>query len=148
MTTLVEPLAPWLRDINRMFAGDGSTVPAFVPPADLLVDDEGVTVHIDVPGLTAGDVEIELEHQTLSIRGERKFPYGEDNDRAVRRIERGFGRFERTLSVPAGLDADQINASLTDGVLSLRVPKPESLKPRRVEIQGSSETQQLEGSRN
>jgi HSP20 family protein len=145
MTTLVEPLAPWLRDINRMLASDGTAVPAFVPPADLLVDDEGVTVYMDVPGLTAGDLEIELENQTLSIRGERKFPYGQDG-RTVRRIERGFGRFERSLNVPAGLDADQIDASLTDGVLSLRVPKPESLKPRRVEIQGSSQTQQLEGS--
>src|SRR3954469_18287147 len=111
MTTLMEPLAPSLRDLNRILPSDGP-IPPFIPAADLLVDDEGVTVYMDVPGLTAGDLEIELENQTLSIRGERKFPYGQDG-RTVRRIERGCGRFERSLNVPAGLDADQINASLT-----------------------------------
>ena len=100
------------------------TVPAFTPAAELLVDDEGVTVHMDVPGLTVDDVEIELERETLSVRGERPFPYDEGDGRMVRRIERGFGRFERTLTVPSGLDADQISASVTDGVLTLRVPKP------------------------
>src|SRR5690349_10296961 len=110
------------------------TVPAFIPPADVLIDEEGVSVCMDVPGLTADDLAIELENETLSIRGERKFPYGGDDDaRAVRRIERGFGRFERHLTVPRGLDPEKINASLTDGVLNLRVPKPESMKPRRVE---------------
>src|SRR3954469_23672435 len=137
MTTLMEPLAPSLRDLNRMLTSDG-TVPPFIPAADLLVDDEGVTVYMDVPGLTVGDIEIELESETLSVRGERRFPYGEGDGRAVRRIGRGFGRFERTLTVPRGLDADKVSASLTDGVLTLRVPRPESTKPRRVEIQGSA----------
>jgi HSP20 family protein len=145
MPTLMEPLAPWLRDLNRLFSADVSTIPAFLPPADLLVDEQGVTVIMDVPGLSAGDIEIELENDTLAIRGERTFPYDTENGPAVRRIERGFGRFERSLAVPGGLDADAVNASLTDGVLTLRVPRPESTKPQRVEIQGSSETQQLEG---
>lgn len=148
MTTFIEPLAPWLRDLNRMFATDGSTVPAFIPPADLLVDDDGVTVYMDVPGMGVADIEIEIEDETLAIRGERKCPYGEADGRTMRRIERGFGRFERSLTVPRGLDAGKISASLTDGVLTVRVPKPESLKPRRVEIQGSSETRQLEGAPN
>ena len=60
------------------------------------------------------------------------------------RIERGFGRFERSLRVPRGLDPDAIEASLTDGVLHLRIPKPESLKPRKIEIKGGTETRQLD----
>jgi HSP20 family protein len=110
------------------------TVPPFRPPADLLVDDDGATVYMDVPGLTIGDIEIELESQALSIRGERRFPYAEGEGRNVRRLERGFGRFERTLTVPPGLDAEQISASVAEGVLTLRVPRPEASKPRRVEI--------------
>jgi HSP20 family protein len=145
VTTLMEPLSPWLRDLNRLLNTDGG-IPAFIPPADVLVDNEGVTVHMDVPGLTVGDIEIELENDVLTIRGERKFPYGQDGDRQVRRIERGFGRFERTLAVPNGLEAERINASLTDGVLTLSVPKPEQLKPHKVEIKGSSETRELQGS--
>jgi len=146
MTALVESYPDWRRDINRLFSAQQRQASQFMPPADVLVDDDGVTVYMDVPGLTAGDLEIELENQTVSIRGERKLPYGQDNGRAVRRIERGFGRFERSLDVPAALDADQINASLSDGVLRLRIAKPASLKLRRVEIQGSRQTQQHEGS--
>lgn len=77
----------------------------------------------------------------LTLRGERQYPYGDDGDRGVRRVERGFGRFERSLRVPRGLDPDAIEASFTNGVLRLRIPKPESLRPRRIEITGGDERQ-------
>jgi HSP20 family protein len=143
MTALTEPFPPWLRDLNRFFNSEG-TVSAFVPPADVLVDDDGVTVSMDVPGVGSDHLDVELENDMLTVRGERPYPYGENGDRAVRRIERGFGRFERSLRVPRGLDPDAIEASLIDGVLHLTVPKPESLKPRKIEIKGGSETRQLE----
>jgi HSP20 family protein len=143
VTALTEPFPPWLRDLNRFFNSEG-TASAFVPPADVLVDDDGVTVYMDVPGVGSDHLDVELENEMLTVRGERPYPYGENGDGAVRRIERGFGRFERSLRVPRGLDPDAIEASLTDGVLRLRVPKPESLKPRKIEIKGGSETRQLE----
>lgn len=142
MTALTEPFPPWLRDLNRFFNSEG-TLSAFVPPADVLVDDDGVTVYMDVPGVGADHLDIELENDMLTVRGERPYPYSDDNG-AARRIERGFGRFERSLRVPRGLDPDAIEASLTDGVLHLRIPKPESLKPRRIEITGGSETRQID----
>ncbi|MGB9186256.1 MAG: Hsp20 family protein [Solirubrobacteraceae bacterium] len=77
---------------------------AFIPPADLLIDADGVNVYTDVSGLHS---------------------------------ERGFGRFERSIRVPRGLDPDAIEASLSDGVLTLRIPKPETMRPRRIEIKGS-----------
>jgi HSP20 family protein len=94
------------------------------------------------------------------VRGERRFPYAEDGGRAVRRVERRFGRFERSLRVPRGLDPDAVEASLADGVLVLRIPRPESQKPHKVPIKpgtsqsqsqvergsGSSQPQDLEGS--
>ena len=134
MTTLVEPFPPWLRDINRFFSADsGTTVATFVPSADVLGDDDGVTVFMDVPGVPADKLDIELENDVLTVRGERSYPYA-DNESAVRRTERGFGRFERSLRVPRGLDADSIEASLRDGVLTLHLPKPASLQPRKIEV--------------
>jgi HSP20 family protein len=133
MAMLWEPVAPWLRDLNRLMTDGG----AFVPPADLVVTDDGVEVYMDVPGLRAGDIEIDLQNDVLTVSGERPWPY-RDDDGARRRVERGFGRFERSLRVPHGLNPDQIHASLSDGVLELRIPKPESLKPRRIEIEASA----------
>jgi len=148
VTTLMEPVAPWLRDLNRMFTSQGN---AFVPPADVLVTEDGVTVYMDVPGLTKDELDIELENEVLTVRGERRPPYSTEDggrgDRTWRRIERGFGRFERSLRVPRGLDPEAIEASLTDGVLVLRIPKPEQLKPRRIEVrdQAANGNRQIEG---
>jgi HSP20 family protein len=73
----------------------------------------------------------------LTVKGERAFPFATETDgdqRAWQRIERGFGSFERVLRLPAGLDPDAITASMSDGVLTLHIPKPEERKPRRIEI--------------
>jgi HSP20 family protein len=137
-TTLVEPFAPWLRELSHVLQSQGS-VSAFVPPADLLVDDEGVTVYLDVPGLKAEDLDIELENDTLTVRGERKYPYSTENGRGPTRIERGFGTFERSLRVPGGLDPEAIEATLSDGVLMLRIPRPASPRARRIEIKAASD---------
>jgi HSP20 family protein len=147
-TTMVEPLVPWLREFNQILHNQqqGSVNP-FIPPADLLIDDGGVTACMDVPGLRSENLEIELENDTLTIRGERPFPYArEDGAGPVRRVERGFGRFERTLRVPAGLDPDSVQAELADGVLTLRIPKPETLRPRRIEIRAHENGGHREGS--
>jgi HSP20 family protein len=137
MTTTMEPVAPWLRDLNRFFTNEGA-VTAFIPPADVIVADDGVRVYMDVPGVSGEQLDIELENDLLTVRGERPLPYEarDGGNQVTRRIERAFGRFERTLRVPRGLDPDSIKASLKDGVLMLQVPKPESLKPRKIQIQG------------
>jgi HSP20 family protein len=143
MTVLIEPVAPWLRDRNRFVSSDTQVRP-FVPPADVLVTDEGVTVHMDVPGVRAEDLDVELENDILTVRGDRPYPYG-DSGGVVRRMERGFGRFERTLRVPRELDPNAIEASVTDGMLTLRLPKPEAPKPHRIEIRGGQQARELEG---
>jgi HSP20 family protein len=147
MTTMTEPVAPWLRDLQRLFSA-GNAGSAFMPAADVIVSPEDVIVHMDVPGVPKDNLEIEIENDVLTVRGERPYPYGEQDERTWQRIERSFGRFERDLRVPRGLDADAIEASLADGVLTLRVPKPEPLKPRRVEIHtaGNGSQGDIEGS--
>jgi HSP20 family protein len=143
---LFEPLLEFDRAFNRALSTAGLRT-AFVPAADVVVTGDEVKVYMDVPGLTADSLEIELENDVLTVRGERAMPHvGEDGNgsgRSWQRVERGFGRFERSLQVPRGLDPDTVAASLTDGVLEIRLPKPAALKPHRVEI-AAGETRQIE----
>jgi HSP20 family protein len=135
--TLFTPLFDTWRDMDRLFATSGTMTRSFVPAADVVVTDDDVTVTMDVPGLKADDIAIELEGDTLTVRGERTSPYAtgkDDEGRVLRRLERGFGKFERVLRVPKGLDPDAITASIADGVLTVHIPMPETRKPRRIEI--------------
>jgi HSP20 family protein len=150
VTTLAVPFSPLFklsRDIDRE-SGRSRSFGGYFPAADVLVSDEGVTVAMDVPGVQVGDLEIELENHVLTVRGERSYPYATGGEtRAWQQVERGFGKFERSLELPHGLDAKAIEASLDAGVLALRIPKPEALKPRRVEIDAGKreEARRLEG---
>jgi HSP20 family protein len=116
---------------------------AFVPPADVTMSDGHVLLTMDVPGVRSEDLSIELLGDQLFVRGERKRPELPE-DAAWQHLERGFGRFERRVKVPDGVDADAITASLDDGVLSLIVPKPERLKRRAITIDSAKEDRQLE----
>lgn len=133
-----------LLDLTRDRLLTGGYLRQFVPAADLMVKDGTVTVMMDVPGIRSEDLQIELHGNVLTVRGERPQPHiGEDaNNRGWFRFERGYGKFERTLQVPDGLDPDAISASLNDGVLTLLIPQPEAHKPRQIRIStgtGSSE---------
>ena len=145
MAAIVEPYPDWMRDLNR-FLGNKRQVAQFVPPADVLVDDDGVTVYMDVPGMKADDLEIEIENDVITVRGSRGYPY-QGQERSVRRVERGFGRFERSLRVMPSLDPNAVEAAVDNGVLSLRIPKPEQLKPHRIQVKPGEkhEERQLEG---
>jgi HSP20 family protein len=134
VTLFLEPFSP-LFELSRQFAGGG--VRSFIPAADVVVTDDDVTVVMDVPGLAADDVTIELRDDVLTVKGERAFPQDMTTDgdqRVWQRLERGFGTFERVLRLPAGLDPDAITASMSDGVLTLHIPKPQERGARRIEI--------------
>ncbi len=132
--TLFDSLFDLTRD--GMVFGSGA-IRAFLPPTDLIVGDENVVVTMDVPGLNHESLEIELTGDILTIRGERTYPQLDQQNTQWYRIERGYGKFQRTLQVPKGLDPDSVTASLTDGVLTIQVPLPEARKPRRIQIANS-----------
>ena len=117
----------------------------FLPPADVTVSDGDLVLTLDVPGLTADDLEIELVDGYLSVRGERKRPEVAEGTRWAH-MERGFGRFERRIALPQGVDPDKVTASYDNGVLSLLVPKPERLIPRQIQIGTGGAQRQLETS--
>ena len=90
-------------------------------------------IHLDLPGLTKEDVEISFHDGTLIISGERQHEETEE-DRTFVRVERSYGRFYRAFTLPQTADTENIEATFGDGVLNIRVPKVEEVKPRRIDI--------------
>jgi HSP20 family protein len=87
----------------------------------------------DLPGVTEEDVSIEVENDVLTVSGERKAEH-EQRGEGYHRLERAYGSFLRSLTLPGGVDPDAVQASFERGVLEVRIPKPEQHKPRRVAI--------------
>jgi HSP20 family protein len=122
---------------------DFSRTGAFMPAVDVTASDSDLVFTLDLPGLTADDLSIELLDDYLIVRGERTRP--EVAAGAARLYaERPFGPFERRLQVPKGVDPDSVTASMDHGVLSLIVPKPERLKPKTIAIGEGAEHRPLE----
>ena len=142
MALLMKP-EPFSREVDRLFdaffGGEAQAAARrWVPPVDLVEADDHFVLKADLPGLSEGEVSIEVNDGTLSISGERKLEH-EARERGFTRIERAFGSFNRSLSLPDGVEADAISARFDRGVLEVKIPKPEQRKPRRVEIQAGNE---------
>jgi len=105
----------------------------WMPSMDLVETAEGYVLRADLPGVKQDDVKLEVEDNVLTIAGERRAEHTESTEGYVR-LERAFGSFARTLTLPRGVDAEAVTAAFADGVLEVHVPKPEQAKPRRVEI--------------
>jgi HSP20 family protein len=139
MALLMKP-EPFSREIDRVFDaffGQTDQGRRWMPPVDLVEAEDHFVLKADLPGLAEGDVNIEVQDGTLTISGERKAEH-EQREKGWYRIERSFGRFSRSLTLPEGVDPDRIEASFSRGVLEVRIPKPEERKPRRIEISSSN----------
>jgi HSP20 family protein len=139
MALLVKP-EPFTREIDRVFDaffGQTDQGRRWVPPMDLVEAEDHFVLKADLPGLAEGDVNIEVQDGTLTISGERKAEH-EQREKGWYRIERSFGSFSRSLTLPDGVDADRIEASFADGVLEVHIPKPEERKPRRISISSAT----------
>ena len=143
-------------EMNRLFntffdtptttgGNGGGAARRWVPSMDLVETDEHFVLRADLPGLTEADVSIELEDNVLTVAGERKAEH-EEKQEGFYRMERSFGQFRRSLTLPEGVDADKIAATFDKGVLEVRIPKPEERKPRRVAIQVGDRAAAIEGS--
>ncbi|MEA2480125.1 MAG: hypothetical protein QOJ07_2047 [Thermoleophilaceae bacterium] len=139
MTLLMKP-EPFSGDLHRLFNTlfedpDNKVAQRWIPPMDLVEADDHFVLKADLPGVAEDDVRIEVRDNALTISGERKAEH-ERRERGWYRVERSFGSFSRSLSLPEGIDADAIEASFDRGVLEVRIPKPEQRKPRRIQIGG------------
>ena len=135
MSVLVRP-EPFSTELNRFFNTlweQPSASRRWVPEMDLVESDDHYVLHADLPGMRQEDVSIEFNDGVLTIAGERKAEY-ERKEKSFFRLERSFGKFSRSLTLPDGIDPDKIDASFNDGVLEVRIPKPEQRKPRRIDV--------------
>ena len=106
---------------------------AFSPALDVEETAEAFTLHVELPGVDADQVDVSLEENVLTIAGERGF-YQERDAEGFRRIERHFGRFHRAVRLPDRVNPDGVSAAYRDGMLTITVPKAEEAKPRRIQI--------------
>ena len=128
-------------EMNRLFGsvfdapapGNGSTLRRWMPAMDLLETDSHFVLRADLPGMSEEDVNIEVEERVLTVSGERKAEHTERKD-SYQRIERAFGSFSRSLTLPDGVDPEAVSASFDRGVLEVQIPKPEQRKPRKISI--------------
>lgn len=135
MSLLIRP-EPFTRDVDRLFDrlfDAGAASQRWAPAMDLTEAEDHYLLKADLPGLSEEDVSIEVENGVLTVSGERQAEH-ERNEKGWHRIERSFGRFSRTLTMPDGIDPDAVSAEFDRGVLSVRIPKPEQVKPRRIQI--------------
>ncbi len=117
----------------------------WIPAMDLVETGEHFVLKADLPGVAESDVSIELEKNVLTIAGERKTQLEEKHE-GYYRLERSSGAFSRSLTLPEGVDAGAVTASFDNGVLEVRIPKPEQAKPQRVQIAvGGGEPRTIEG---
>ncbi|MCB2413969.1 Hsp20/alpha crystallin family protein [Demequina sp. TTPB684] len=130
--------APWNDDFQRIvrsFIGDAdaSLAGAFSPALDVEETEDGFTLHVELPGVPAENVDVSIEENVLTISGSRDFYEDKDADK-FRRVERRFGTFHRAVRLPDRVDPAGIKAAFKDGLLTVSVPKAESAKPRRIEV--------------
>ncbi len=139
-------------EMNRLFStmfdetpanGNGNGTRRWIPSMDLVESTDDYVLRADLPGVGQDDVQIEVENDVLTISGERKAEHHDSTDGFVR-LERSFGTFSRSLTLPKGVDAEAVTAAFADGVLELRIPKPEQAKPRRINIAVGDRPQTLE----
>jgi HSP20 family protein len=138
-------------EMNRIFdtffgeqPGDGGRYRRWIPPMDLVETDEHFVLRADLPGLSEEDVSIEVEDNVLTVSGERQSEH-EEREEGYHRVERAYGQFSRSLTLPEGVDADAIEASFDRGVLEVRIPRPEERKPRKVSIGVGGSKPAIEG---
>jgi HSP20 family protein len=128
-------------EMNRLFGsvfdapaqGNGGTLRRWMPAMDLVETEDHFVLRADLPGMSEEDVNIEVEERVLTISGERKAEHTESKD-GYHRVERAFGSFSRSLTLPEGIDAEAVAASFDRGVLEVQIPKPEERKPRKISI--------------
>ena len=127
------------RLMNGLLEGNGRTTQNWVPAVDVWETEGELVYAFDLPGVSEQDIQVELHDDTLTVTAQRERSEQRTEDGFVR-YERRFGTFSRAIGVPQGVAEDSVKADYRDGVLEIRVAKPEEAKPRRIQVGGSHPT--------
>jgi HSP20 family protein len=137
--------------MNRLFReshgpegrDESLTTSQFAPPVDVYEDEHNVVLKVEVPGIDEKDIDVRVENNVLTVHGERKVEK-EEKEENFRRIERQYGSFTRTFTLPSTVDAERIQADYDKGILKIVLPKKAEAKPKSIKVNvGSQKT--LEG---
>ena len=131
-------MAELQRSINQLFNTGGNTsndvaLSAWTPAVDIFEGEGEYLIKLELPEVSRDDVKINLHEQTLTITGERKIE-NEDKRDGYHRVERSYGQFYRSFTLPPNVNSEAINAQFKDGVLRLTLPKREEAKPKQIEV--------------
>jgi HSP20 family protein len=131
------------RAMNGLLEGNGRTTQSWVPALDVWERDDELVYAFDLPGIPQDSISLEIENDALTVSAVRERSDEVEGERFYR-FERRYGTFARTVGLPQGLDPDSVKAEYHDGVLEVHVPKPATVKPRRIQIGGEAQ-QTIEG---
>ena len=129
--------------LNRLFRESQSpeealTTSSFAPPVDVYEDEHNVSLKIEVPGIDEKDIDVRIENNVLTVHGERKLEK-EEKEENFRRVERQYGSFTRTFTLPTTVDAEKVSANYDKGILKIALPKKAEAKPKQIKVQVGSE---------
>jgi HSP20 family protein len=130
--------------MNRLFRdsfGDREealTTSSFAPAVDVYEDEHNITLKIEVPGIDEKDIDVRIENNTLTVHGERKFEK-EEKEENYRRVERQYGSFTRSFTLPNTVDTDSVTANYDKGVLKIKLAKKAEAKPKQIKVSVGSE---------
>jgi HSP20 family protein len=138
--------------MNRLFResyneggrDESLTTSSFAPAVDVYEDEHNVTLKIEVPGIDEKDIDIQLENNTLTVHGERKIEKDEKEEN-YRRVERQYGSFTRTFTLPPTVDGEKVSANYEKGVLKITLPKKAEAKPKQIKVTIGSDNKTVEG---
>jgi HSP20 family protein len=133
LNTLQERMNKLFRDSYAEGREDNLATAGFAPPVDVYEDEHFVTLKVEVPGIDEKDIDVRLENNTLTIHGERKFEK-EEKEENYRRVERQYGNFTRSFTVPSTLDPESVSAHYDKGILKVKIAKKAEAKPKQIKI--------------
>lgn len=130
MLTRWDPFTEMSRFEDALFRARGAEPRVFSPAVDVYEDSDAVFVHAELPGLKLEDITVNVENDVLTLTGERK----SEREEGHHLRERWYGAFARSFKLPRTIEVEKISATLKEGVLTVRLPKRESIKPRKIEV--------------
>jgi HSP20 family protein len=133
MTNLQSTLNRILSQDTAPSGDDLLTSGSFIPPVDIYEDENSFKLHVEVPGVKENDIDIRLENNTLTLRGERKFET-EQKEENFRRLERRYGSFMRSFTLPNAVDPEKVSAHYDNGVLIVQLVKRAEAKPKQIKV--------------
>ena len=124
-------------NLSRSFGDEGIGRGAWAPSVDIYENKDQIVLEAELPGMKQEDFDLSIENNVITLRGERKFEKTDETDN-YHRVERSYGSFTRSFTLPQTVSADGATAEYTNGVLRVTLPKREETKARRIEVTGTS----------